>query len=369
MSYEDGKKLKIFTGNANPELAKEIADYLGLELGKAFVGKFNNGEIQVMIDESVRGKDVFVIQPTCQPANDTLMELLIMADALKRASAKHITAVVPYYGYARQDRKTRGREPITSKLVADLMTTSGITRVVTMDLHAGQIQGFFDIPVDHLGSASIIAKYINQKKEETDMGDIVVVSPDLGGVTRARDLADRRALHFDAVGVALFLNRLFRLGVADEGVARGDLARDGLHAAGSAGVQRGLYQRGVAVVLAQERCALGDHAQLGVVVDDRLADADVANADLTCHVACDTAENQLINAVFCAQHLHGGRGVCLAHARAADDDLLALQRAAVVLDPGVVLFGHVLQPCAQLVDFVGHSAHNANNHGQTSVKR
>ena len=191
MSYEDGKKLKIFTGNANPELAREIADYLGLELGKAFVGKFNNGEIQVMIDESVRGKDVFVIQPTCQPANDTLMELLIMADALKRASAKHITAVVPYYGYARQDRKTRGREPITSKLVADLMTTSGITRVVTMDLHAGQIQGFFDIPVDHLGSASIIAKYINQKKEETDMGDIVVVSPDLGGVTRARDLADR----------------------------------------------------------------------------------------------------------------------------------------------------------------------------------
>ena len=191
MSYEDGKKLKIFTGNANPQLAKEIADYLGLELGKGFVGKFNNGEVQVMIDESVRGKDVFVVQPTCQPANDTLMELLIMADALKRASANHITAVVPYYGYARQDRKTRGREPITAKLVADLMTTAGITRMVTMDLHAGQIQGFFDIPVDHLGSAAIIAKYLNQKKEETDLGDIVVVSPDLGGVTRARDLADR----------------------------------------------------------------------------------------------------------------------------------------------------------------------------------
>lgn len=191
MSYEDGKKLKIFTGNANPKLAQEIVDYLGLELGKGFVGKFNNGEIQVMIDESVRGKDVFVIQPTCQPANDTLMELLIMADALKRASARHITAVVPYYGYARQDRKTRGREPITSKLVADFMTTAGITRVVTMDLHAGQIQGFFDIPVDHLGSASIIAKYINEKKAKSDMGDIVVVSPDLGGVTRARDLADR----------------------------------------------------------------------------------------------------------------------------------------------------------------------------------
>ena len=191
MSYEDGKKLKIFTGNANPKLAKEIADYLGLELGKAFVGKFNNGEIQIMIDESVRGKDVFIVQPTCQPANDTIRELLIMADAFKRASAKHITAVVPYYGYARQDRKTRGREPITSKLVADLMSVAGITRVVTMDLHAGQIQGFFDIPVDHLGSASIIAKYLNQKKSEIDLGDIVVVSPDLGGVTRARDLADR----------------------------------------------------------------------------------------------------------------------------------------------------------------------------------
>ena len=210
MSYEDGKKLKIFTGNANPELAKEIVEYLGLGLGKAFVGKFNNGEIQVMIDESVRGKDVFVIQPTCQPANDTLMELLIMADALERASAKHITAVVPYYGYARQDRKTRGREPITSKLVADLMTRAGITRVVTMDLHAGQIQGFFDIPVDHLGSASIIARYIDQKKEETDLGDLVVVSPDLGGVTRARDLADRVS-----APIAIIEKRRPRPGVAE----------------------------------------------------------------------------------------------------------------------------------------------------------
>ncbi|MCI1821273.1 MAG: ribose-phosphate pyrophosphokinase [Megasphaera sp.] len=210
MSYEDGKKLKIFTGNANPALAKEIADYLGLELGKAFVGKFNNGEIQVMIDESVRGKDVFIVQPTSEPVNDNIMELLIMVDALKRASARHITAVVPYYGYARQDRKTRGREPITSKLVADLMSTAGVTRMVTMDLHAGQIQGFFNVPVDHLASASIIAKYINQKKSESDMGDIVVVSPDLGGVTRARDLADR-------VGapIAIIEKRRPRPGVAE----------------------------------------------------------------------------------------------------------------------------------------------------------
>ena len=187
MAFEDGKKLKIFTGNANPALAKEICDYLGLPLGEAFVGRFNNGEVQIMIDESVRGKDVFIIQPTSYPVNDNLMELMVMADALKRASARHITAVVPYYGYARQDRKTRGREPITAKLVAILMQTSGITRLVTIDLHAGQIQGFFDVPVDHLYGASILAKYINEKNLE----DVIVVSPDLGGVTRARDLADR----------------------------------------------------------------------------------------------------------------------------------------------------------------------------------
>ena len=187
MAFEDGKKLKIFTGNANPALAKEMCDYLGLPLGEAFVGRFNNGEVQIMIDESVRGKDVFIIQPTSYPVNDNLMELMVMADALKRASARHITAVVPYYGYARQDRKTRGREPITAKLVANLMQTSGITRLVTIDLHAGQIQGFFDVPVDHLYGASILAKYINEKNLE----DVIVVSPDLGGVTRARDLADR----------------------------------------------------------------------------------------------------------------------------------------------------------------------------------
>ena len=209
MAFEDGKKLKIFTGNANPELAKEICDYLGLPLGEAFVGRFNNGEVQIMIDESVRGKDVFIIQPTSYPVNDNLMELMVMADALKRASARHITAVVPYYGYARQDRKTRGREPITAKLVANLMQTSGITRLVTIDLHAGQIQGFFDVPVDHLYGASILAKYINEKNLE----DVIVVSPDLGGVTRARDLADRIGAPIAIIekkrpepGVAKFMN-------------------------------------------------------------------------------------------------------------------------------------------------------------------
>ena len=187
MDMEDTSKLKIFTGNSHPALAKEISDYIGVPLGKAICGKFNNGEIQVMINESVRGKDCFIIQPTGAPVNDNLMEMLIMIDALKRASARHITCVVPYYGYARQDRKTRGREPISSKLVADLMSAAGATRVVTMDLHAGQIQGFFNVPVDHLMSASLLADYVKSKNLE----NLTIVSPDLGGVTRARELADR----------------------------------------------------------------------------------------------------------------------------------------------------------------------------------
>ena len=183
----DTSKLCILTGNANPKLAQEVAQYIGVELCHAFVGHFNNGETQVMISESIRGKDVFIIQPTSQPVNDNLMELLVMADACRRASAQSITAVVPYYAYSRQDRKTRGREPISAKLVANLMTTAGVTRVVTVDLHAGQIQGFFDIPVDHLAAAPLLASYIQGK----NLDDVVVVSPDLGGVTRARALADR----------------------------------------------------------------------------------------------------------------------------------------------------------------------------------
>lgn len=187
MEMEDTSRLKIFTGNAHPELAKEICEYIGVPLGKAICGRFNNGEIQVMVNESVRGKDVFIIQPTGDPVNDNLMELLIMVDAMKRASARHITVFVPYYGYARQDRKTRGREPISSKLVADLMSAAGVTRVVTMDLHAGQIQGFFNVPVDHLMSTSILSSYIKSMNLE----NLTIVSPDLGGVTRARELADR----------------------------------------------------------------------------------------------------------------------------------------------------------------------------------
>ena len=181
-----GKDIKIFTGNANPKLAADICKIIGTKLGESEVKSFADGEASVSLYETVRGSDVFLIQSTCKPVNDNLMELLIMADACKRASAHSITAVVPYYAYARQDRKTRGREPISAKLVANLMTTAGVTRVVTVDLHAGQIQGFFDIPVDHLAAAPVIANYFRAQKFD----DVVVVSPDLGGVTRARILAD-----------------------------------------------------------------------------------------------------------------------------------------------------------------------------------
>ncbi|MEW5954753.1 MAG: ribose-phosphate pyrophosphokinase [Bacillota bacterium] len=181
------RRLKIITGNANPQLAEEIAQYLGVSVGAAKVKRFSDGEIQVKINESVRGADIFIVQPTSQPVNEHLMELLIMVDAVRRASARRITAVLPYYGYARQDRKARARDPITAKLVANLITASGARRVITMDLHAGQIQGFFDIPVDHLPGVPILAQYFLQQ----NLQDVVVVSPDLGGVTRARDLAER----------------------------------------------------------------------------------------------------------------------------------------------------------------------------------
>lgn len=185
-----GKNIKIFTGNSNPKLAAEIANSVGLTLGDSKVSTFSDGEISVDINETVRGCDVFVIQSTCSPVNKNLMELLIMIDAFKRASAGRITAVMPYYGYARQDRKAKSRDPITAKLVADLLTTAGADRVLTMDLHAPQIQGYFNIPVDHLMGSPILAKYFIEKGFE-DREDVVVVSPDLGSVTRARKFADR----------------------------------------------------------------------------------------------------------------------------------------------------------------------------------
>ena len=180
-------EIKVFSGNANLKLAQDICDYLSIPLGQARVTKFADGEINVQINENIRGTDCFLIQPTCPPVNDNLMELLIMIDALFRASARRITAVLPYYGYGRQDRKVEPRVPITAKLVANLITSSGVSRLLMLDLHAGQIQGFFDIPVDHLYSTPVLVKYFKEK----NISDVVVVSPDAGGVERARAFAKR----------------------------------------------------------------------------------------------------------------------------------------------------------------------------------
>ncbi len=179
--------IKLFTGNSNRALAKEIANVLGIPVGDATVSNFSDGEIMVQVNENVRGADVFVIQSTCMPVNNNIMELLLMIDALKRASAGKITAVIPYYGYARQDRKVAPRVPISARLVADMLTTVGIDRMLTVDLHAGQIQGFFSIPVDHLYAAPVLADYVKRKY----LNDLVIVSPDAGGVERARAFAKR----------------------------------------------------------------------------------------------------------------------------------------------------------------------------------
>lgn len=180
-------ELKVFSGTSNPELSNEISNYLGVPLGDLKINRFKDGEIYVQIGESVRGKDIYIIQPTCPATNDNLMELMILMDAFRRASCHEITAVVPYFGYARQDRKTQGREAITSKLIANLIATAGADRVITVELHAGQIQGFFDIPVDNLNSTPVMMDYILSK----NLTDLIIVSPDVGGVTRARSFAKK----------------------------------------------------------------------------------------------------------------------------------------------------------------------------------
>ncbi len=179
-------EIKVFSGNANEPLARSICAHLGIEIGKLEVGRFKDGEISVSINESVRGRDVYLVQPTSTPVNDSLMEALILIDAFKRASAGRVNYIIPYYGYARQDRKTRGREPITAKLVANLIAAAGADRVIAMDLHAGQIQGYFDIPVDHMSASRRLAGYFTNIVDDS----YVVVSPDLGGVTRARKFAN-----------------------------------------------------------------------------------------------------------------------------------------------------------------------------------
>jgi len=184
---EEINHLKIFSGNANPALAKKICEHLSIQLGNAYVGRFPDGEIDLKVNEDVRGADVFLVQPTCPPVNENLTELLVFIDCLKRASATRITAVLPYYGYARKDRKDEGRVPITAKLVANLITEAGADRVLTMDLHAAQIQGFFDIPVDHLFAFPVLSKYFERLKAD----DLVVVTPDVGGIKLVRNYSKK----------------------------------------------------------------------------------------------------------------------------------------------------------------------------------
>lgn len=188
-TYIQRGELKLLSGNSNIKLAQSVAKNLGINLTEADINKFKDGEISIKINESIRGKDVFIMQPTSAPTNDNIMELLIMIDACRRASAGYINAVIPYYGYARQDRKTRGREPITAKLVANLLTVAGADRVITMDLHAGQIQGYFDIPVDHFSAIRLLSTHFKSFAYDRPE-EFVVVSPDLGGVRRAREFAD-----------------------------------------------------------------------------------------------------------------------------------------------------------------------------------
>ena len=186
-SLGDNNRLKLFSGSANVELSREVARYLGIDLGPMVRKRFADGELYIQIQESIRGCDVYLIQPTCNPVNDHLMELLIMVDACRRASARQVTAVVPYYGYARADRKTAGRESITAKLVANLIAKAGASRVLAIDLHSAQIQGYFDIPCDHVYGTPVLLDYISSKK----LTDLVVVSPDVGGVARARAFAKK----------------------------------------------------------------------------------------------------------------------------------------------------------------------------------
>lgn len=186
LNSRHGNEFKLFAGNSNVELAKEISKLMGQALGDSVITTFSDGEISVSINETVRGRDIFIIQSTCDPVNNNLMELLIMIDSLKRASAGKINAVIPYYGYARQDRKAKARDPITAKLVADLLVSAGADRVITMDLHASQIQGYFDIPVDHLRGIPVLVKYF----KKLELEDLVIVSPDIGSVTRARNMAE-----------------------------------------------------------------------------------------------------------------------------------------------------------------------------------
>jgi len=279
-------KLKIFAGNSNQGLAREICSHLALPLGQANVKTFSDGEVMVEVGENVRGRDAFIIQSTSAPANNNLMELLVMTDALKRASAASITAVVPYFGYARQDRKVAPRTPITSKLVADLMTTAGIDRLLTVDLHAGQIQGFFNIPVDHLYAAPVLLEDIKQNLPD----DIVVVSPDAGGTERARAFAKRLG-----AGLAIIDKRREVANVSEVMHIIGDvegkpcvLVDDMIDTAGTlCNGAKGLIEQG-----ASEVYAYSTHAVLSGPALERIMESPLKEVVVTNSIATEVKEEQ-----------------------------------------------------------------------------
>ncbi len=273
----DHGNLRVFSGTANVDLARRIADELHISLGNITVSRFSDGETRVQINESVRGADCFLIQPTCPPVNDHLMELLVMVDAFKRGSAGRVTAVIPYYGYARQDKKTAGREPITAKLAADLLSTAGVDRMLTVDLHVQQIQGFFDLPVDHLPASPTIARYL--KDNGFGGEDTVIVSPDVGAVGMARGYADRLN-----AGLAIITKRRHRPNESEVQEVIGDLkgkrailVDDMVDTAGSLvkGAEA-LVERGAAEV-----CAAATHGVLSGPAIERLAASPLATTVLT----------------------------------------------------------------------------------------
>ena len=269
-------KLKVFSGNANPQLADDICKYLHLPLCQVMVRRFSDGEVFVEVGENVRGSDVFVIQPTSPPVNDHLMELLIMIDAFRRASARRITAVLPYYGYARQDRKVAPRVPISAKLVADLVTTAGAKRVLCMDLHAGQIGGFFNIPVDHLFATPVILEYLRANIS----GDAVIVSPDAGGVERARAIAKRLEWANVAEAMHIIGNVKDKLAV---------IVDDMIDTAGTlTEAARALTENG-----AREVWAAAAHPVLSGPAVGRLKESDISRVVVTNTVALNEEASQL----------------------------------------------------------------------------
>ena len=312
-----GTNVKVFCGNANPEFAQTICRELGLPLGKCEVKTFADGEVCVSLEETVRGADVFLIQSTCKPVNDRLMELLIMIDACRRASAGRITAVIPYFGYARQDRKTKSRDPISSKLVANMITAAGAHRVLTMDLHAAQIQGFFDIPLDHLqGTRTFINYYLDKFPEEAyNHDDFVVVSPDVGSVSRARDFAAR--VH---MGLAIVDKRRQKANVCEVMNVIGDvkgktciLYDDLVDTAGSlCNAAKALMENGAKAVYA---CAT--HGVLSGPALERLEESPIQEMVFlnTIPLARNTASNKIklldVAPIFARaiDHIHGGTSI------------------------------------------------------------